>query len=65
MDQSGVRCVRVKHSKIAARHVSILLYKHGQEPIRLHKLSQVFKNYYYLPAFKTVSSNKTYINTKL
>ena len=28
----------------AASHVFIVWYKHGQEPIRLHELSQVFKN---------------------
>ena len=31
----------------AARRVSIVCYKHGQEPIRLHELSQVFMNAVY------------------
>ena len=46
MDQSGARCMRMKHSKSAARRVSIVWYKHGEEPIRLHKFFQVFKNDY-------------------
>ena len=36
----------VKHSKSTACRVSIEPYKHRQEPIRLHKLSQVFKGAY-------------------
>ena len=59
MDKSGARCMRVKHSTSTARHVSIVSYKHGQEPIRLYKLSQVFKNCYnmvlvlqYSPSFR-------------
>ena len=43
-DQFGARCMRMKHSKSAGHRVSIVGYKHEQEPIRLHKLSQVFKN---------------------
>ena len=36
--------IRMNHSKSAARRVSIVSYKRGQELIRLHKLSQEFKN---------------------
>ena len=35
MDQSGA----------PASRVFIVWYKHGREPIRLHELSEVFKNY--------------------
>ena len=42
MDQSGARCMCVKHCKSSMCSVSIVSCKHGQEPIRLHKLSQVF-----------------------
>ena len=31
-----------------AGRVSIIWYKHGPEPIRLHELSQVFKNHVYI-----------------
>ena len=31
----------------AASRVFIVWYKHGQEPIRLHELSQMFKNIWY------------------
>ena len=46
MDQSG-GLVRA-HETFQERRgrVSIVWYKHGQEPIRLYKLSQVFKNCY-------------------
>ena len=47
MDQSSQVCAWWKHSKRAASRVYIVWYKHGQEPIRLHKLSQVFKNIEY------------------
>ena len=47
MDQSGARSM--KHSKSTARRVSIVWFKHGQEPIRLHKLCEVFKNASYNP----------------
>ena len=40
MDQSGSRCMRMTHPK----RFSIVSYKHRQEPIRLSKLSEVFKN---------------------
>ena len=40
MDQCGARYMRMKHSKSAARRVSIVWHKHRQEPIRLQKLSQ-------------------------
>ena len=36
--------MRVNIPRAPARRVSIVSHTHGQEPIRLHKLSQVFKN---------------------
>ena len=45
MDQSGARCMGVKHSKIAARRVSIVEYNTGKNQSDCTKLSQVFKNY--------------------
>ena len=58
-----------KHSKSTARRVSIVRYKHGQEPIRLHKLSSVFKECSIdtppptlYDDFKNVNNHNTYTN---